>query len=183
MTVIQKNAVELNLVMEQQKIFPSFSTTQIEHCNFGSGEKKQNHRFSRNKHVRTHTGDNPYQCNKCDKFFSYRYQLRDHNYIHTGEKPYSCGQCDKSFSSKNSLSKHLRIHSGVRPYSCRECSRGFATKGKLRIHFRTHTGEKPAYICRTLNFEIKFQAKTRHEKINGKPYFNGREGHDKYENP
>ncbi|XP_037813430.1 zinc finger protein 658B-like [Lucilia sericata] len=97
-------------------------------------------------HIRRHTGENPYQCDQCEKGFPRRQDLVVHQRKHTGEKPHMCTICGKSFSRANKLARHMRVHTGERPYKCTKCQRSFAQSNDLKIHMRRHTGEKP-YKC------------------------------------
>ncbi|XP_014876116.1 zinc finger protein 341 isoform X1 [Poecilia latipinna] len=50
------------------------------------------------------------KCNFCNKFFSKNFDLQQHIRSHTGEKPFQCIVCGRAFAQKSNVKKHMQTH-------------------------------------------------------------------------
>lgn len=77
------------------------------------------------------------KCNYCMKVFSHRGDMNKHLRTHTGEQPYSCEICQRKFKHTSNLKRHLAVHSGNKPFECNLCGKKFNRKDKMESHRKT----------------------------------------------
>lgn len=88
-------------------------------------------------------------CEICGKVLSRKYELRCHMRTHTQERPFSCQRCPFTCRYRNGLMAHFKhVHEpkteDTVPFACHfGCGRRFRQRIDLRKHERTHTLEKP----------------------------------------
>jgi uncharacterized Zn-finger protein len=50
------------------------------------------------------------KCKYCDKTFTKNFDMQQHVRSHTGEKPFQCIVCGRGFAQKSNVKKHLQTH-------------------------------------------------------------------------
>ena len=60
--------------------------------------------------------------------------MQAHVRTHTGERPYQCPHCTYAAATADSLQKHIRTHTGERPYLCSACGEAFAYLEAAKRH-------------------------------------------------
>lgn len=135
--------------------------------------KEFTNRVHHEEHVRSHTGERPFQCVECGKGFATKRSLRNHSHggknarvrphkcsqcpasftaasmlkihekVHTGEKPFSCDECGKAYRFQHIFQDHLNHHKGIKAHTCKECGKSFTWRTSLWAHSRDHAKAKP----------------------------------------
>lgn len=81
-----------------------------------------------------HTGLFVCQWRECDKTYKRKETLKVHVRTHTGEKPFVCQKCLLAFSVQSHLKEHLERHENPYYFCPCECGASFKTKAAITSH-------------------------------------------------
>ncbi|XP_036448374.1 zinc finger protein 64 [Colossoma macropomum] len=155
-----------------KKLKPAVAQKRHICCFTGCTFKTQYGQKDMERHMLTHTGERPFECELCHKRFSRRDKLNLHSRSHTGEKPHKCKHCPYAAADSSSLKKHLRIHYNERPFKCQICPYASRNSSQLTVHLRSHTGDAP-FQCNQCDAKFKINSDLkRHSRVHSgeKPY-------------
>uniref|UniRef100_T1IRZ2 C2H2-type domain-containing protein n=1 Tax=Strigamia maritima TaxID=126957 RepID=T1IRZ2_STRMM len=129
---------------------------------FHSTMVKQKRRPMQNEVKKCNKFATKLKCAYCDKSFSKNFDLQQHIRSHTGEKPFQCIVCGRAFAQKSNVKKHMQTHkfhvntsvdeAGKlhividNSYVCQYCQCTFKTYFELKTHLKNHKNEQ-VYKC------------------------------------
>ncbi|KAK7493829.1 hypothetical protein BaRGS_00014970 [Batillaria attramentaria] len=82
-----------------------------------------------------------FQCDLCQKTFTYKCNMETHRKIHVEGRPFECEFCNKKFKTEIVLQRHKAAHIEQRQYKCYVCGKGLTRLDTYKRHLvKIHPG-------------------------------------------
>ncbi|XP_055916057.1 zinc finger protein 226-like [Eupeodes corollae] len=107
-----------------------------------------------NYHLTWHDESRLHKCKFCDKKFIQTTHLVVHERTHTGESPYKCDKCQMAFKNPNLLANHIKGHGG-KDITCPECPKRFHHRHALTMHMTVHDPRRKRPHCEICNITYR----------------------------
>ncbi|XP_029433692.1 zinc finger and BTB domain-containing protein 40 [Rhinatrema bivittatum] len=126
------------------------------------------------RHMVTHVGGKPYNCEICDKAYQQLSGLWYHNRTHhpdvfaaqnhrSSKFSLQCSSCEQVFSSTTALQKHVKAeHADMKLHECEKCNQFFSSPTALQVHVKCkHSGSQP-FRCLYCTDSFRFPGALQH---------------------
>ncbi|XP_063291945.1 zinc finger and BTB domain-containing protein 40 [Pelobates fuscus] len=126
------------------------------------------------RHIVTHVGGKPYNCEICDKAYQQLSGLWYHNRTHhpdlfaaqnhrSSKFSVQCSTCDQFFSNPSILQKHALLeHADGKLYECDKCKQTYPSPAALQVHIKCkHSGSQP-FQCLYCTDSFQFPGALQH---------------------
>ncbi len=111
-------------------------------------------KLARNAHVKQHSIDGVYTCEKCDKAFGSASRLKAH-IANNENRIFKCGYCRTGFCHQDNLVEHMQSHE-QNVFYCTHCEGTFTSKTALESHLEIH---KDSLLYKCDSCELSFVLK------------------------
>lgn len=106
-----------------------------------------------------------HKCGLCGYIALRNSDIKRHVRIHTGERPFECDRCLKRFVTSSNLKKHLVVHVKRYKFHCVSCLRGFHRENDKIEHDKVCENRRyECYLCKALTTVDQSQMKVHMRK-------------------
>uniref|UniRef100_F1KSG1 Zinc finger and BTB domain-containing protein 49 n=1 Tax=Ascaris suum TaxID=6253 RepID=F1KSG1_ASCSU len=90
-----------------------------------------------------------HRCEYCGRVDKYPSKIKAHMRTHTGERPFECAICGMCFAQKTPMRMHIRRHLNQKPYVCDidGCGQRFINGSVLHAHQKAKHFQRKRYAC------------------------------------